>query len=319
MFKKFAGLAAALTCIILFFSGCVNATYEFKIHHSGSVDAKYKILIDSKTADSDTIQTLISEFKKHFNEDKYKVSDYEEDGFVGIKVTKRDFTPEELANEGNDEGKNLDYSSSLLKGLTITEGIFANSFQLDSSIDLSYLTEEYIIQKRMELFPNADEDTVSLSSLRSSASNVFENNNVTVIDKTDASQEDENGIIYEKGNVTVYDQKPQNTQEPDEVQQAEAQRNGANKLLANANLKIVIKFPNKVVSSNANQTDDNGKTLEWILIPGTVNKISASGSFTNTLGFVTVWVCIGLVVLVLAIFSIRALKRKKSKESQLNS
>lgn len=310
--KKVVGLISILMSIALLFSGCVNATYEFKIHRGGSADAKYKILFDTKTADADAVNTLVLQFRKHFTEDKYEVQDYEEDGFRGIKVVKRDVTPDELAVAGKADEENVDYSGALLKGLTITEGMFADTFQLDSSIDLTFLTEEFLRQKKAELLPDVSKELTS-EEPQPTAANVYQNNNVTVIDKRDSTDTQKNNEIYEKKNVTVDDQEVKKTAQPDaQQQQAEAKKEGVNKLLANATMKIVIKFPDKVLSSNAGKITDHGKTLEWILIPGTVNKITAKGSFTNTTGFVLAWVCIG-VLLIAAGWVIYRLVRKRRR------
>ncbi len=310
--KKVVGLISILMSIALLFSGCVNATYEFKIHRGGSADAKYKILFDTKTADADAVNTLVLQFRKHFTEDKYEVQDYEEDGFRGIKVVKRDVTPDELAVAGKADEENVDYSGALLKGLTITEGMFADTFQLDSSIDLTFLTEEFLRQKKDELLPDVSKELTS-EEPQSTAANVYQNNNVTVIDKRDSTDTQKNNEIYEKKNVTVDDQEVKKAAQPDaQQQQAEAKKEGVNKLLANATMKIVIKFPDKVLSSNAGKITDHGKTLEWILIPGTVNKITAKGSFTNTTGFVLAWVCIG-VLLIAAGWVIYRLVRKRRR------
>lgn len=91
---------------------------------------------------------------------------------------------------------------------------------------------------------------------------------MTIIDKTDKAGTQKTNEIYEKKNVTVDDKEVKDTSKPSELQQAEAQKDGVNKLLANATLKVVMKFPDKVISSNAGKITDHGKTLEWILIPG---------------------------------------------------
>lgn len=314
--KKFVGLVSILMCITLLFSGCVNATYEFKIHRNGSADAKYKILFDSKTADAEIVNALVLEFRKHFTEDKYEVSEYEEDGFTGIKVVKRDVSPGELAVTGKAGEENVDYSSELLQGLVVTEGVFADSFQLDSSIDLTFLTEDFLKQKKAELLPDVQKELTSVTPQQTAAASVYQNSNVTIIDKTDKAGTQKTNEIYEKKNVTVDDKEVKDTSKPSELQQAEAKKEGVNKLLANATLKVVMKFPDKVISSNAGKITDHGKTLEWILIPGTVNKITAKGHFTNTMGFAMVWLCIGLVVLAASYLIYRAMKKAKHQRKK---
>lgn len=317
--KKIVVSVSILMSLVLFFSGCVNATYEFKIHRGGSVDAKYKILFDSKTADPEVVNALVLEFRKHFTEDKYEVTDYEEDGFTGIKVVKRDVSPDELAVTGKAGEQNVDYSSALLQGLSITKGMFADNFQIDSSIDLTFLTEDFLNQKKAEFLPGIQKELISAAPGQTAAANAYQNSKVTIVDKTDSVDLTKTSEIYEKKNVTVDDQDIKDTSNPSELQQAEAKKDGINKLLANATMKVVMKFPDKVLSSNAGKISDHGKTLEWILIPGTVNKITAKGYFTNTLGFVMVWICVGLIGLAAAYLICRAVKkakrRKKSKEA----
>lgn len=301
--RKFVGFVSLLLCVVFLFSGCINATYEYKIHRNGSVDAKYKILFNSKNVDADIVNALTLEFRKHFTEDKFEVLDYEEDGFKGIKVIKRNVSQDELALPGKAEEQNVDYSGALLQGLTVSKGTFADSFQLDSSIDLTYLTEDFLLQKKAELLPDVEKE-LTAPSQPSAASNVYQNPNVTIIDMTDkasSQKKDEPRTV----------QGTEKASESSELEQAEAKKENVNKLLANTTLKLTMKFPDKVVSSNAGKTSDGGKILEWILIPGTVNKITAKGHFTNAMGFAMVWFCIGIVVLVLAYLILREVKKKR--------
>ncbi len=294
--RKKVWLVSVLLCALLLFSGCVNATYTFQIYRNGLFDADYKILLDSKTTDPAAANALMLELRKHFTEDKYEILDYEENGFSGIRVSKKQVSLEELAVQGKADEKNVDYSNVIMKDLSVTKGWLTNRFVLKSTVDLTFLTEAFLEQARQEHLP----DTISMGGQPAGGT-------VTVIDHT--GETEQNSAVDLHPNVTVDDREITETKDA-KVALSSTESTTA-KLLANANMKIVVSFPDKVAVSNAGKVSDNGKTLEWILIPGAVNTLSAQGQYTNTTGVAVAWGVIGLTILLLAFAAWVLLKKRR--------
>ncbi len=300
--KKIVCLVSVILCTVLLFSGCVNATYTFQVHRNGSLDADYKILFDSKTTDPADLNTLMLEMRKHFTEDGYEIVDYEEHGFSGIRVSKKQVKPEELAKPGKADEKNVDYSSVILKDFSVTKGKLTNRFALQSTVDLTFLTESFLEQAKQEHLP----ETVLTEGTTQEVSGVYQSGNVTVIDHTETSAR--NSVTDRSPNVTVDDREiQQTTEKPAPI----APVSTTTKLLANATMKVVVQFPDRVTDSNAGKVSEDGKTLEWILIPGTVNELTAQGQYTNTVGLAVAWTVLGATVLVLACVLFVLLKKKR--------
>ncbi len=282
--RKYVVSAAVLLCIVMLFSGCINATYGFALHRDGTMDAAYTILFDEKGTEAGVINELLVAFRKHFTEDRYEVQDYRENGLVGILVTKKNASLAELTMKGQAEEEKLDYSGSLISGLTVKEGLFSTKYTLDTKVDLSFLKEDFLQEKKKELLPGTEKELTDAVAVADAAT-VYNNSNVTVINETEQTGQE-------------VPKKESSSQE------------GAHKLLANANMRVTMQFPDHITATNAGVISENGKKAEWVLIPGMVNQLTAQGGYTNTQGIVISSVCLGILLLIGLYFAIKGICKK---------
>ncbi len=288
-------MVSFLLCILLLCSGCVNATYTFQVRRNGSFDADYKILVDSKTTDPAVVNGLMLELRKHFTEDKYEIQDYEEHGFSGIRISKKQTSLEELASPGKADEKNVDYSNMIMKGLSVTKGFMTNRFVLKSMVDLTFLNESFLEKQMQEYLPEGQ------------AADAYPNGTVTVVEHGEKRLE--NHSVDRQVNVTVDDRELAKAEDEKAAEASATSVTG--KWLTNATMKVVMRFPDRVTATNAGKISDNGKTLEWIVIPGTVNTLSAEGLYVNTTGVAVAWIVVGVTMLLLLCVIVILIKKKR--------
>jgi len=82
-----------------------------------------------------------------------------------------------------------------------------------------------------------------------------------------------------------------------------------NAMISRIKLKFLLTLPVKPKTTNASNITDNGKTMEWLLIPGKDNKIQVEAYSPNILNII-IASTFGLLIL-LSILYFVSLKRKK--------
>lgn len=85
-----------------------------------------------------------------------------------------------------------------------------------------------------------------------------------------------------------------------------------NSFMNQTKMTMRINLPGKILTSNATTISENGKTVEWNLIPGQVNKISLEATQIN---IVSILLIVGIVIVLIAII-IFAIVKKKSKNDK---
>ena len=145
--KKLTRLFTVLLAVILI-SGCVKYEVEMDIHNDKSMDFSLIYAIDTSNGmDISEMGLDIDELKESLKDDKFEVSEYKEDSYSGVKVTKKYKNIDNISSKNEKEVILTDlletdnYDDSQL--FKVKKGIMSNTYSAHFIFDLSDTDEEY--------------------------------------------------------------------------------------------------------------------------------------------------------------------------------
>lgn len=123
--------------VILMTTGCVKVKSNLKINKDGSSDLTLIYALDEQIASfGGDVNSSLNELKKGAEEKGFKASNYKDDDYLGVKVTKNFEDFKEVSSDLTDEQQLFKFNVDEKKGF------FKNTYAVKSEFDFTGMTEE---------------------------------------------------------------------------------------------------------------------------------------------------------------------------------
>ena len=150
-----------LVFTMLLFSGCMKSTVDIKVNSDGSVDVSYIAAVSSKASEEMKEQVGSEDENDLFVDEKqiqeardngYEISDYKDDNYQGIKVSKHLNSIDEISKEEEVIAKTSFAFEDDQHLFTVKRGFFTNKY----IAKISY-SDEKEDQDKIKEYQNIDE------------------------------------------------------------------------------------------------------------------------------------------------------------------
>jgi hypothetical protein len=275
MKKNFKLKALILLVVLAMTSGCIKVETGMKISLTKDVESFYVMaMMDQMMGQEGASTDSFKGNSKKLEEEGYKVSDYKEDGYTGIKATKSLGNLDDLSYEGEVRVVNLDKVDENTKYFKVEKGFLKNTYtaKFTTTVNNDIMDELENQQKGQEQPTNPDEELIEETEVETMVDEVNDNNvpetpkedgkvdETPVDDTTGETPKDDTTVPPTESETPIEGETPttdeNNIIDDDSLDQI--------KKMMNVNYRVEV--PIKAISSNATKTSEDGKVLEWNLM-----------------------------------------------------
>ncbi len=280
MKKKFL-YVTTLIALLLFTSGCVKFNGSIEIKKDKSMDFSLIYAFDKSLYDNND-NMITEENKKKIEDSGFKLEDYSDDKFKGIKISREIANIDKVSSKDDitfnlNDLDNLDSNNIHL--FKIKKGFFKNTYSADIKLNTS------------------DTDFSSLIPNGSSA----EDESFDDILETD----DTDTIDFEVNKNNDY--KLLNLTKQNDLSALESLSS-----LNNMDLSFEVKLPYKAKSHNASSALDNEKNLKWTFTANSKDDLKFEFELYNMFNL---YLAIGLAVFIIGVLVFIIFYTKKNKKA----
>ena len=269
MKKNFKLKALILLVVLAMTSGCIKVETGMKISLTKDVESFYVMaMMDQMMGQEGASTDSFKGNSKKLEEEGYKVSDYKEDGYTGIKATKSLGNLDDLSYEGEVRVVNLDKVDENTKYFKVEKGFLKNTYtaKFTTSVNNDIMNELENQQKGQEQPTNPDEELIEETEVETMVDEVNDNN-VPETSKEDGKVDETpvDGTTGEtpKDDTTV---PPTESETPTTDENNIIDDDSLDQIKKMMNVNYRVEVPIKAISSNATKTSEDGKVLEWNLM-----------------------------------------------------
>lgn len=252
-------------------SGCVKYNANMEIKKDKSMDFSIVYAVDTQYFGNQEI--LTEEDKKEFEEEGFKVTDYQEDTMKGFTITKSIKNIDELSTT-----ENTNYSLS-----NIEEDKDKEMFKVEKGFFKNKYTANF----------NFDTNDGGITAEGSSEG--------TITDESEEGTIEENTDSYD--DFTIDDTEDSNNSSMDDF---------SNLATSNLDLSLNVTLPYKAISNNATKTENDNKTLSWDLTSNEIETINFEFELYNMTNIYLTIGGIALLIIIIIIITINKHKKRKN-------
>ena len=271
--KKSLKLKVLILLVVLAMtSGCIKVETGMKISLTKDVEGFYVMgIMDQMMGQEGVSSNPFQGDTRKLEDQGYKVSDYKEDGYTGIKATKSLGNLDDLSYEGELRAVNLDKVDETTKYFKVEKGFLKNTYTAKFTTTVQNNVMDEINEAQNE--SNPDEEVVEETEVEAM---VDEEVPEAPTDQTPTTPTDETPVDHSAEDETPHDDgssvPPVDSKTPTDGNPTDDGNNNIvdddsfNEIKKMMQVNYRIELPTKALSSNATKTSDDGKVLEWNLI-----------------------------------------------------
>ena len=322
MMKKNFGIKALILLVVLAMtSGCIKFETGMKISATKDVEGFYIMgMMDSMMGQTGADANAFKSDSRKLEDQGYKVSDYKEEGYTGIKATKSLGNLDDLSYEGEVRTVNLDKADENTKYFKVEKGFLKNTYtaKFTTTVNKDVMNE---VENQQNEGSNPDEEVLEETEVETMVDEVNEdevpaedNNQPVPVDDQEApvDSNSEPGEEPKEDDGTDLPVDEPNNDDDNNISNDES----IEQLKKMMNVAYKIELPTKVINSNATKVSEDGKILEWDLMDW---KESSTIEFTfevwNLMNLLIVGGGALLILIILIVIFVSSRKAKKQKET----
>jgi len=266
MKKKFKFKALILLVVLAMTSGCIKVETGMKISLTKDVEGFYIIgMMDQMMGQEGVSTDSFKDNSKKLEEEGYKVSDYKEDGYTGIKATKSLGKLDDLSYEGELREVNLDKADEFTKYFKVEKGFLKNTYtaKFTTTVNNDIMSELEDQQKGQEQPINPDEELIEETEVEAMVDEVNDDS-ATTTPQVDETPVDNTTSETPSDDTTV--PPVDNGESSEETDDSIIDDDSLDQIKSMMKINYRVELPIKAISSNATSTSNDGKVLEWNLV-----------------------------------------------------
>ena len=303
--KRVKQLILLVVCIMLL-SGCVKERINMSIGKDKSLNLTYDVLLSDKLSElsDESEDTDMTDDVAELEKKGYTITPKTENGYSGYTISKKYDNIDKLSNATGTGAANLsDFLSE--------EGDITKTFHVKKG----FLKNIYTAKFEFEFdYADSDEATEEETTDATEGLNIdtTESSMVPTTEQALTTTEQELTTVGENEEATITEE----TESTGDLEGLET----LTALAAEMEFTYEVNLPYKAISSNAQKTSNNNKTLSWNMASEGATNIEFSFPIYNLTSLIIIG-AVALVVIIIIIVVIVAISKKKkgSKETLIHT